>query len=75
MTYKYSYCTNLTRINCRATTPPSCGSNSMRNVPEDCTIEVPVGCKAAYEAVSPWNLFTIVETEDPVEATTASLPQ
>ena len=71
--YAFEYCTKLTRINCRATTPPSCGSGCMSSVPEDCTIEVPVGCKSAYEAVSPWNSFYIVETEDPLEATTVTL--
>ena len=69
----FSGCTKLTRINCCATIPPDCDLSCMEGVPLDCIIEVPVGCKAAYEAVSPWNLFTIVETEDPVETTIVTL--
>ncbi len=71
--FAFNGSTKLTRINCRATTPPGCAYYAMEGVPGNCTIEVPVGCKAAYEAVSPWNKFTIVETEDPVEATTVTL--
>ncbi len=69
----FANCEKLTHINCRATTPPSCESSSMYNVPEDCTIEVPMCCKAAYEAASPWNKFNIVETEYPGEPARVAL--
>ena len=71
--YAFYGCTELTCINCRATTPPSCEENTFQDVPWDCTIEVPVGCQEAYEAEYPWYYFTIVETEDPVEETTVTL--
>lgn len=52
--------TSITRINNYATTPQPITYDIMKNVTKP-TLHVPVGCKAAYQANSYWNLFPIIE--------------
>lgn len=63
----FHYCNNLSDVYCFAQSVPVSllESNPFFNSSiNSATLHVPYGCKAAYEAVSPWNEFgTIVEME------------
>ena len=58
----FAECTSLTSVYCKATTPPSLGSNAFKyyyyrwgytNI--GCTIYVPRGCGSAYKSAPNWN--------------------
>ncbi|MCL2086524.1 MAG: leucine-rich repeat protein [Oscillospiraceae bacterium] len=53
--------TNLTKISFKDATPPIFGSNVFGSVPSSMLVFVPLGAKAAYEAVEALEGFTIVE--------------
>lgn len=63
----FHYCNNLSDVYCFAQSVPVSlfESNPFLNSSiNSATLHVPYGCKAAYEAASPWNEFgTIVEME------------
>lgn len=62
-------CTGLTSITCKATTPPTCGTDCFGNVPKSIPVYVPYGTAEAYRNAYGWNSFTkIVEMEDPAAA-------
>ena len=48
-------CESLTKIICRATTPPTIESQTFSNYSAD--LYVPVGCKATYESAEYWKNF------------------
>ena len=56
--YAFAYCSKLTDVYCYAESVPSTGSEAFTgsNI-QNARLHVPYGCKAAYEAVSPWNEF------------------
>jgi hypothetical protein len=57
-------CTNLRTIYCKAANPPSVSDFSLRNIPRDGTLYVPIGSRNAYMAASQWGEFqNIVETD------------
>jgi hypothetical protein len=57
-------CTNLRTIYCKAVNPPSVRDFSLRNIPRDGTLYVPIGSRDAYMAASQWGEFqNIVETD------------
>ena len=59
-------CTGLTSITCKATTPPTCGTDCFGNVPKSIPVYVPYGTAEAYRNAYGWNSFTnIVEMKDP----------
>ena len=53
-TYAFDGCSSLASITCRATTPPSLGSNAFRNVPASCPIYVPSSSVDAYKVATNW---------------------
>ena len=56
----FAGCRNLAEIEVLNATPPALGGSAFTLVPNTCTVYVPVGSKAAYEAA--WTYFTnIVE--------------
>ena len=60
-------CSGLTSLFCEATTPPRrLGINPIFNDYhlKDVVLYVPIGCKAAYEAVDPWRNFWNIEEYD-----------
>ena len=63
--FAFEGCTGLTDIYCYAEDVPNVAAYAFYNLSIDhTTLHVPYGCKATYEAVSPWNEFgTIVEME------------
>lgn len=57
-------CINLRTIYCKAINPPSARDYSLRNVPKDGTLYVPIGSRDVYMAASQWGEFqNIVETD------------
>jgi hypothetical protein len=57
-------CTGLSTIYCKAVNPPTVRDFSLRNVPRDGTLYVPIGSRNAYMAASQWSEFqNIVETD------------
>ena len=64
-TDNFSNCLSLTDVYCYAEKIPETETyNFQKSNIENVTLHVPYGCKAAYEAASPWNQFgTIVEME------------
>lgn len=54
----FSGCTNLERIVCKATTPPSVGSSIATN-PSEITLKVPTGNAATYKAADVWKEFNV----------------
>ena len=61
-------CTELIDVYCYSESVPSTDSDAFTYSPtKNATLHVPYGCKAAYEAVSPWNKFgEIVEMTSPI---------
>ena len=53
--YGFGSCNHLDSITCRATTPPTLGSNAFRSVPATCPIYVPSASVATYQAASGWS--------------------
>lgn len=50
-------CTHMTTLTCRATTPPTFGSNALYNTSALVNIYVPADSVAAYKAASGWSGF------------------
>ena len=63
--HAFAGCKELTDVYCLAENVPETSNDSFDDTPLNyATLHVPYGCKAAYEAASPWNEFgTIVEME------------
>lgn len=62
-TQSFDRCTGITRLNCRAQTPPQTGTYIFdASVYKKAAVTVPEHRRTSYMAVSPWNRFaTIVE--------------
>ncbi len=66
--YAFSGCSKLTSIYCQGTKPPR--ENPRESIVfseailKECTLYVPIGCQAAYEAVDPWRNFWNIEEMD-----------
>lgn len=57
-------CINLRTIYCKAVNPPAVRDFSLRNIPRDGMLYVPIGSRDAYLAASQWGEFqNIVETD------------
>ena len=57
-------CSELTSIYCQGTTPPRGSIVFSEAILKECTLYVPIGCQAAYEAVDPWRNFWNIEEMD-----------
>ena len=57
-------CSELTSIYCQGTTPPRGSIVFLEAILKECTLYVPIGCQAAYEAVDPWRNFWNIEEMD-----------
>ncbi len=68
----FSDCTALTKIVSKAETPPTCGTNALDDISKwDCTLFIPVGTKASYQAADQWKEFFFLkegtgEGEEPI---------
>lgn len=51
-------CTSLTTLICRATAPPSLGSNALQNSPSSQKIYVPYGYGSTYRGTSGWSSYS-----------------
>ena len=58
--YAFSYCSGLTNIKMKSSTPPSTGQYVFNNCSSLTAVYVPKGAKSAYN-VSPWSDYEIVE--------------
>ena len=62
----FSDCTGLTTITSHATVPPTCGAQALDDINKwSCTLRVPSGYAATYQAADQWKDFFFIE--DPVE--------
>ena len=70
----FSDCVAVTEITSKAVTPPTCGSQALDDINKwECTLNIPKGCSAAYQAAEQWKeFFFITEGEggEPVEPET-----
>jgi hypothetical protein len=61
----FSDCVSVTRIVSRTTTPPTCGTQALDDINKwSCTLIVPTGSLAAYQAADQWKDFFFVEEGD-----------
>ena len=61
----FSDCTAVTRVISRAGTPPTCGSQALDDINKwTCTLTVPKGHLANYQAADQWKEFFFVEETD-----------
>ena len=61
----FSDCVAVTEITSKATTPPTCGSMALDDINKwECTLNIPKGCSAAYQAAEQWKEFFFI-TETP----------
>ena len=63
----FQSCTGLTSITCKATTPPSCGTDCFKNVDKSIPLYVPQGTKEAYKEADEWKEFSNIMDELPCE--------
>jgi len=60
--WAFSYCTAVTKIISRATTPPVCGPRALYGIDkQNCTLEVPQGTLSAYQAAEQWKEFFFIQ--------------
>ena len=58
----FSDCTNLTSITSHAAVPPTCGTQALDDINKwNCTLRVPIGYAAAYQAAEQWKEFFFIE--------------
>lgn len=58
----FSDCTAVTKVISRADTPPTCGSQALDDINKwNCTLSVPEGHTAAYQAADQWKEFFFIE--------------
>ena len=58
----FSDCTSLTSITSHAAVPPTCGAQALDDINKwSCTLRVPSGYAAAYQAADQWKEFFFVE--------------
>ena len=58
----FSDCSSVTKIQSKTAVPPACGSQAMDDFNKwTCTLYVPNGCKAAYQAADQWKEFFYIE--------------
>ena len=61
----FSDCTAMTLIKSHAATPPTCGTEALDDISKwDCTLEVPQGSAAAYQAAAQWKEFFFTQEEN-----------
>ena len=60
----FSDCTAMTRIISHAATPPVCGSQALDDINKwNCTLSVPTGYTAAYQAADQWKEFFFINDD------------
>jgi hypothetical protein len=71
--YAFSSCTGLTSVTCLASTPPSLGINAFNSTPiSACTLYVPEGTVALYEATPVWKDFDWIREVAPAPSLSVS---
>lgn len=69
-------CTGLTKISVPRSTPPVIYMNTFFSVNKaTCTLEIPTGSKAAYQAANYWSLFTLVVQKSDTYSITLQIGQ
>ena len=64
-------CSSLTNLISAATEPPVCDTNALTNINKfDCTLTIPEGTLAAYQAADQWRDFFFIEEKDLTGITT-----
>lgn len=61
--FSFYDCTNLTEIHCKSTNPPTIQSDNFNDIQTTCTLYVPTGSKANYQAAECWKEFTNIVEE------------
>ena len=60
--YAFANCDKMTRLSCCAEVPPTCGSGVFNGInKEDCVLQVPQSCLAAYQQADQWKDFLYIE--------------
>ena len=60
--YAFANCDKMTRLSCCAGVPPTCGSGVFNGInKEDCVLQVPQSCLAAYQQADQWKDFLYIE--------------
>ena len=63
--YAFEGCTGVVEIECRALTPPVCGSYVFHDINKsECKLYVPEGSMAAYHTSNQWEEFTYIEERE-----------
>jgi hypothetical protein len=58
----FESCSGLTRLSCYAEEPPTCGGNVFYGInKENCVLQVPQSCLAAYQQADQWKDFLFIE--------------
>ena len=58
-------CSALTNLISAATEPPVCDANALTDINKfDCTLTIPVGTLAKYQAADQWKEFFFIEEKD-----------
>ncbi len=61
----FSDCTAVKLIKSHAAQPPTCGTEALDDINKwNCTLEVPQGCVATYQAADQWKEFFFTQEED-----------
>ena len=61
MIYKYYKCSAMTQIVCKAVTPPTCDVQALDDINKwDCTLFIPTGSLASYQAADQWKDFFFI---------------
>lgn len=63
--YTFKGCAALTNLVSYAVTPPTCGTYALYDINKwDCTLTIPVGTLAKYQAADQWKDFFFIEEKD-----------
>ena len=61
----FSDCTAMTKLVSRSANPPVCGTNALDDINKwDCTLTIPEGTLAKYQAADQWKEFFFIEEKD-----------
>ena len=60
----FAFCSSLRKITMKSHTPPTIGSTTFSDLPSNCAIFVPSGCRSAYQNASNWSKWASQLVED-----------
>lgn len=57
-------CTGITRLICKAQTPPKCDYNALYDIDKwNCTLSIPEGATSAYQQTDQWKDFFFIDND------------